>query len=61
MRENDLNPRPRRRFVATTDSDHGGPIFPILAKDIMVNGPNQLWVADITYVAITGGGLGPRR
>lgn len=55
MRENALNPKARRRFVATTDSDHDGPIFPNLAKDIETNGPNQLWVADITYVAIATG------
>ena len=52
MREHDLQPRRRRRFVATTDSDHNGPIFPNLAKDAASTGPNQLWVADITYVAI---------
>lgn len=28
MREHDLQPRIRQRYVATTDSDHGGPIFP---------------------------------
>ena len=55
MRENGLNPKRRRRFVATTDSDHDGPIFPNLAKDITVDGPNQLWVADITYVTIAVG------
>ena len=32
MREHELTVRPRRRFVATTDSDHDGPIFPNLAK-----------------------------
>ena len=52
MREHGLQPKRRRRFVATTDSDHDGPIFPDLARDRMVDGPNQLWVADITYVAI---------
>jgi putative transposase len=55
MREHDLRPRARRRFVATTDSDHGMPIFPNLAKDVILSGPNQLWVADITYVAILTG------
>ena len=52
MREHDLQPRIRRRFVATTDSDHDGPIFPNLARDIVPTGPNQLWVSDITYVAL---------
>jgi putative transposase len=52
MREHDLQPRMRRRYVATTDSDHDEPIFPNRAKDMIVDGPDQLWVADITYVAI---------
>lgn len=41
-----------RRFAATTDSGHGRPIFPNLAKDVVPTGPNQLWVSDITYVAL---------
>ena len=53
MREHALNPKRRRRFVTTTDSDHNGPICPNLATGMTLNGPNQLWVADITYVAIT--------
>ena len=55
MRENDLNPRTRRRFTRTTDSDHDGPIFPFVARDLDVHGPDQLWVGDITYVAIAQG------
>lgn len=55
MREHDLQPRRRRRHVATTDSDHDEPIFPDLAKGMALDGPDQLWVADLTYVAITGG------
>jgi len=55
MREHDLQPRRQRRYVATTDSDHDQPIFPNRAKDMIINGPNQLWVSDITYVAVTTG------
>ncbi len=55
MREHDLQPRRRKRYVATTDSNHDEPIFPNRAKDVTADGPNQLWVADITYVAITVG------
>jgi putative transposase len=46
MREHDLQPKRRRRFMATTDSDHDNPIFPDLARDRIVDGPNQLWVAE---------------
>ena len=42
MREHGLQPRRRRRFVATTDSDHELPIFPNLAKTMVPDGPNQL-------------------
>lgn len=55
MREHDLQPRVRRRYVATTDSNHDLPVFPNRAMDMALTGPNQLWVADITYVAILAG------
>ena len=55
MREHDLQPRRRRRYVATTDSDHDQPIYPNRAKDLAIDGPDQLWVAYITYVAIREG------
>ena len=55
MREHDLQPRRRRRYVATTDSDHDQPIFSDRARELTPDGPDQLWVADLTYVAITGG------
>ena len=55
MREHDLQPKRRRRFMATTDSDHDNPIFLDLARDKVVDAPNQLWVADITYIAIAAG------
>ena len=55
MREHDLQPKRRRRYVATTNSGHDSPIFPDRARDMSLDGPNQLWVADITYVAIAAG------
>lgn len=55
MREHGLQPKRRRRYVATTDSNHTSPIYPDLAKGLVPDHPNQLWVADLTYVAIPGG------
>jgi putative transposase len=55
MREQDLCVRPKRCFVVTTDSDHDGPIFSNLAKDTVPSGPDQLWVADLTYIRILSG------
>ena len=55
MREHGLQPKRRRRYTVTTDSDHAGPIYPDLTKDLVPDRPNQLGVADLTYVAITGG------
>ena len=55
MREQGLQPKRRRRHVATTDSDHVGPFFSNLAKGMVPDRPDQLWVADLTYVAISGG------
>ena len=55
MREHALHSPRRRRFVATTDSDHDKPVFPDRFRERDVDGPNQLWVADLTYIAILGG------
>lgn len=40
----------RRRGVRTTRQDARLPVSPNLIKDLPVTGPNQVWVADITYV-----------
>ncbi len=36
----------------TTDSEHNLPVYPNLAKDIVITGINQLWAADITYIRL---------
>ncbi|WP_371425248.1 IS3 family transposase [Tardiphaga sp.] len=41
MREHDLQPRMRRRFTTTTDSDHDQPIFPNLAKTVAMDRPDH--------------------
>jgi putative transposase len=55
MKAHDLQPKQRRRYVVTTNSEHDSPIFPDLTKDVVLERPNQLWIADLTYVAIPGG------
>ena len=53
MREYGLYPEIRKTFsIATTDSDHALPVYENLVKDREVNGPNEVWVADITYIRI---------
>lgn len=54
MREDNLLCLRKRRFITTTDSDHGLPIYPNLAREILVDGIDQLWVADITYIRLRG-------
>jgi len=55
MAEQGLSVRPKRRYRITTDSAHGGPIFPNLTRNLVLTRPNELWVADITYIAIGRG------
>ena len=52
MREEALTPRRIKRFLVTTDSNHALPVFPNLARDFTPTGPDQLWVADITYIRL---------
>ncbi len=51
MRENGIVSRPKRRFVATTDSVHDDPIAPnLLQRDFATEAPNQVWVTDVTAI-----------
>ncbi len=52
MREDNLLCVRKRRFVATTDSNHARPIYPNLAREMALSGVDQLWVADITYIRL---------
>jgi putative transposase len=55
MREQGLTLRPKRRWMCTTQSNHGHKVWPNLAKDFRPTGMNQLWVADLTYIAMARG------
>lgn len=50
MLKDNLRCRPKKRWIQTTDSKHGYRIYPNLARQMMLDRPNQLWVADITYI-----------
>src|SRR5262245_51584140 len=55
MREGALQCQVKRGWGKTTDSDNGYRIYPNLVKGLEVNGRNQVWVADITYIRILTG------
>lgn len=55
MRTNSLGIKPRRRFVATTDSAHDQPIFPNLYCNVIPQQLDRVWVADITYIRLAAG------
>ena len=55
MKKMGIQCRKRKRFVSTTDSKHGLRTYPNLAKDLILNGTDQLWCADITYIRILTG------
>lgn len=61
MREDGLRAKKRRRFRATTDSNHRHPIAPnLLEREFAVEaqpGLDQVWVSDMTYIPTREGWL----
>jgi transposase InsO family protein len=55
MAEMGLQVRSRRTGLRTTDSDHDGPRFANLVRGLAVVRPDQVWVADITYIRLLRG------
>ena len=53
MREDNLLCVRKRRFVVTTDSAHRRKVYPNLARQMVITFIDQLWVADITYSALS--------
>ncbi len=52
MREDNLLCVRKRKFVMTTDSNHGRKVYPNLAREMVLTDTDQLWRADITYVRL---------
>lgn len=50
-----LQAKAQRRGKRTTDSNHDGPRFANLVRDLQVVRPDQVWVADITYIRLARG------
>lgn len=58
MQEQGLVARARRRYKATTASDHGQPIAPnLLCQNFAASAPNERWVGDTTELLVNGGKL----
>jgi transposase InsO family protein len=52
MRQDNLLCLKRKFKPVTTDSSHGLPVYPNLLKSTKINGLNQVWASDITYVQL---------
>jgi transposase InsO family protein len=53
MREDNLTAMRRKPFSPpTSDSRHGFLIVPNLLRGLVPSGPDQIWVADITYIRL---------
>jgi len=58
MKENNIKPKTKRKFKATTNSKHNYPVADnILNRNFNPTAPNQAWVADITYIPTDEGWL----
>lgn len=58
MRENNIHSRLKRKFKATTYSDHEYPVAPnLLEQDFSTTRPYEKWVGDITYIPTEEGWL----
>jgi len=54
MKQDNLLAVRQRGFVATTDSGHALPVFSNYAQHLAIGGPDELWIADITYIRLRG-------
>lgn len=52
MREHEMQIRNRKRKAITTNSRHWMHKYNNLIKELVINGPEQVWVSDITYISL---------
>jgi putative transposase len=52
MDELGINGAPPQRTRRTTNSKHAFPRYPNLVQDLQITRPDQVWVADITYIRL---------
>lgn len=52
MAQMGLTRHPKPRVVHTTNSQHGFGRFPNLVEQLVVERPDQVWVADVTYIRL---------
>lgn len=58
MRDHQLKPVWKRKFVHTTDSQHNLPVFEnVLDRQFTPSAANRAWVSDITYIRTGSGWL----
>ena len=58
MKLHGIKARSKRKYKATTDSNHSLPVAEnLLGRDFEPDGPNQRWCADITYIPTGEGWL----
>jgi len=55
MKRFELHIKPKKQFVATTDSNHDYLVHPNLLEEMTIDDVNQVWTADITYIRIANG------
>jgi putative transposase len=56
MAQHGIRARHKRKYIATTNSNHDLPVAPnLLERNFTATAPNQVWTSDITYLATAEG------
>lgn len=56
MQQHGIRARHKRKWIATTNSNHSLPIAPnLIERNFTAAGPNQVWTTDITYISTDEG------